>query len=164
MANSEPSAWRIRFATLSVVLGLFVSGAVTGAALYRWARLDACTESGLPPRPGPWELFGSLNMSDEQQQKVRAIFDRYKPDLDNALRETYPKVRAIQERIDADVVKVLTDEQRKKFDNARKHHEPPPGLPPLGLPHGRRGLPPGDVRFRLDEPPPAPGPEGHPTD
>jgi hypothetical protein len=46
------------------------------------------------------------------------------------LRETFPKVRAVQEQIDAEIVKLLTDEQRHKFLESAKRGGPPPIHPP----------------------------------
>ncbi len=165
MTKSDWSPFSVKLTALAVAVSLFVAGAITGAAVYRWAKLDACGEGGPPLPHAPWEMLRPLNLTEEQQKSVRAVFDRYKPSLDAVLRETFPKVRAVQEQIDSEIAKLLTEEQRQRFESQRKHHGPPPGMPPMGLPSGHDRFPPpappGAEPFGPDgpmRPPPPPPP------
>jgi Spy/CpxP family protein refolding chaperone len=119
------STWRVRLAASALLLAVFSTGAVAGVAGYRWVLFDTGREEMPPP---PEELgfrLRTLGLTTEQETSVRKIFDQYRPELDAVLRETFPKVRAVQARIDADIAKVLTVEQRQKFLNSAKPHGPP---------------------------------------
>ena len=47
--------WTTRITALAVAMALFVAGAVTGAAIYRWAALDGLRDER-PAPPAPWEM------------------------------------------------------------------------------------------------------------
>jgi Spy/CpxP family protein refolding chaperone len=152
MSLDNWSTWTTRITALAVAIALFVAGAITGAAVYRWAELDRIRDER--PPPAPWEMLAPLNLTAEQSKQIREIFDRRKPELDQVLRETMPKVRQVQQSIDAEIAKLLSEPQRKQFEQMRKRPAQPPGTPPwerprhappfaseLG-PHGPFGHPP----------------------
>ncbi|HEY5955181.1 MAG TPA: hypothetical protein VIV60_01460 [Polyangiaceae bacterium] len=144
MSDNSWSSWTTRATAFAVVIALFVAGAVTGAAVYRWAAMDAHTVAPGPLPRGPWEMLAPLELSAEQQRQVRAVYERRKPDLDQVLRDAMPKLRQVQESIDAEVARLLTDKQRTQFQTLRRHHGPPAHMPPMGFP-GPPGL------FPLDD-------------
>jgi hypothetical protein len=158
MSHLEPSVektstWRVRLAASALLLTVFCTGSVAGVAGYRWVLYDTLREEIPPP---PEELgfrLHALRLTPEQEVSVRKVFDKYRPELDKVLRETFPKVRAVQARIDADIVKILNEEQRREFLNSAKHHGPPNFRRHHG-PEGFRGgpLPP----HPLGELPPVP--------
>ncbi|HET9954486.1 MAG TPA: hypothetical protein VFQ61_08275 [Polyangiaceae bacterium] len=131
---SLPEGWgslRSKVAAAALLLGIFVAGAFTGVAIYRWARHDDLHH--LHPRPHPdfpKMLADNLDLSPAQEQQVREVFDRHRPELDAVFRETFPRVRAVQDSIDAEVRPLLNESQRQRFDEfkARANKGPfPPG-------------------------------------
>lgn len=173
----------MRSTTTKVLAGLllFASGAVTG---YFGSRLLA--------ERGRFALFhgdprhfsemvvrrmsDDLDLSAEQQEKLRPIVLNTGDELAKIRREQEPKVReTIDKGIEATKA-ILTPEQREKFtafmerlEKRRKAMErfgPPPGGPdmgPPGPPPGEGGFPPPPPHGFGDGPPPPPpgmGPPG----
>jgi len=135
MTATERKTRMVRLQTALLLVAMFAVGAVAGAGLYRWGA------AGPPPGPlrpmlGPRAL-DELQLSAGQLRQVRAIFERHRPELDAILQQTYPKVRAITEKTEAEVRVILTDEQRRLFDerNAQKPPPPLPGMPPSAPSH-----------------------------
>jgi Spy/CpxP family protein refolding chaperone len=156
---------------IALLLAVFCTGAVAGVAGYRWVLEDAKRdEMPAPPEELRFRLR-PLALSDAQETQVRSIFEKYRPELDSVLRETFPRVRAVQERIDADIAKVLTEEQRRKFLESatrrkRPHFRPPHERvgfpaplqpPPFGVPPEPSVGPIDDWKGPGMPPPPAPG-------
>jgi Spy/CpxP family protein refolding chaperone len=175
-ATAEPSPRRVQLLAAVVLLITFALGTATGAALLR--HFEPQRGHRMPPPP---MLVRELNLSAEQDAKVREIFERFRPRFDAVVRETFPRVRAINAEMDKEIRAVLTPEQQKRFDEL-KARAPQGGAPggggfgaPFGGPgrgphggfHGPRdgqGLPPPDGRGPPPDdrgaPPPgdAPGP------
>jgi len=160
MRPDDPSPFRIRLMTALVIVGTFVAGVAAGLGLARWIR---------PPErpPPPMGLpLGELGLSPEQEAKARAIGERHRAELEAILRDTYPKVRAINEKLDAEVREILTPAQRRRLDEIEARRRPPrpgprppgregPPGPGGGRPPGHRPPPPGE-----GPPPPGEGPAG----
>jgi Spy/CpxP family protein refolding chaperone len=151
---ADPAARRLHLWTALILLGVFLSGAAAGAGLAHFLRP--------PPRPaGPPGRGGmlppplvELGLSPEQAEKARAIFERHRPELEAAIQDSFPRVRAIQERAEAEVRALLTPEQAARFDAVRARRPPFPGMGHgMGPPGpGPRGMePPGPP---AGEPPP----------
>ena len=147
------SPLRIRVMTALVIVGTFVAGAVAGAGVCRWM-----TPRAGPPPPPMHLPLRELGLSPEQEQQARAIADRHREELESILRGTYPKVRAVNDKIEAELREILTPEQQKKLDEVKERRPPPrgPGGPGFGGPGGP-GPGPGGPR-----PGPRPRPEGPP--
>jgi hypothetical protein len=145
MPPAETTPRRIHLLSAVIVLAAFVSGAVAGVGLYRWAgpefRPPLRFPSNLPPH------LRGLGLTPEQERNATEIFDRHRPDLEAVLRESYPRMRAVVEETHAELRGILTAEQRRKFDEIESRAPPwsLPGGPDIG---GR--MPPG--------PPPGAGP------
>lgn len=154
--TAEPRSVRLVTAMLLVVT--FAAGTLTGVGISVWLRHDH-------RRPPPPPMFASLPLEDldlsgEQRDKVRAILDRHRPEIEAAVRETFPKVQAINEQTEREVKEILTDAQKQRLEELkqrRKHHRPPP--PPRDPWMGGPGSP-GDLPGSSAEPPPAPAPSG----
>ena len=143
MARSE--ATQLRLTTAVVILGVFLAGAAMGAGVYHWARPHR------PPPPPPGLPLRELDLTPAQEEKVREITERHHGELEGVMRETFPRVRAINEQIEREVRAILTPEQQKRLDELKARRPPPPP----GGPGGPGGPPPG-------EPPPGPPPGRHP--
>ena len=138
--SPENKVGRARLAAASVLIATFVLGALTGAGV---AILLGPPRPEGPPPPMP---LHALDLSAEQMQQVHELHERYRPELEQVLRETYPRARAIQEKIEKEMRDLLTPAQREKLDQLKPQHPPGPptkhgGLPPPGPP-GPHALPP----------------------
>ncbi|MGE0324180.1 MAG: Spy/CpxP family protein refolding chaperone [Polyangiaceae bacterium] len=142
--TAEPRSVRLVTAILLVVT--FATGTLTGVGITVWLN-PSHRGHPQPPKFGPLPLE-ELDLTQEQQAKVKAIFDRHRPEIEAAVRETFPKVQAINEQTEREVKEILTDAQKQRFEELkkrRKHHGPrPPGEPWMapGGPGGPRGAPP----------------------
>lgn len=157
MERGETSPRTVRLMSAVLLVATFAAGAVTGAGVHRWA-FNSQSSPRLPPPPmsAPLPLH-ELDLTAEQRDKVHAVFERHRPELETILRDSFPRVRAVNEKIEAEVREVLTPEQRTKLDQLkarRPAHHGPPGPPP--------GAPSGALSDQWAPPPPPPGPWGMP--
>ena len=153
MPNPEPTPRTIRLLTALLLVATFAVGTITGAGLCRFLGPPPP-----PPPPPPPMLAGplaELDLTPSQRTKARAIQERHRPALDAIVRETFPRVRAINDQMRQELRAILTPAQRTRLDeiDARRPPPPPPGAPPR--PPGPAGLlpPPGGM-----PPPPFPLP------
>jgi Spy/CpxP family protein refolding chaperone len=163
MSTIDGNPLRLRLSAIALLLAIFASGAVAGAGLYRWAAHDH-GRMGPPPDMGPRSMHRDLGLSGEQAQKVENIMQKYRPELEAVIRETFPRVKAVHDRIDGEIRLLLTDDQRRRFDAMKSHAPDGPGMggprlgaPPSFMPPGRRMGPPGDMPppgMGLPPPPP----------
>jgi Spy/CpxP family protein refolding chaperone len=155
MASVDPPMRSVRLLTAVLLVATFAAGTVTGAGVCRWAS-PGPGHHGPPPPPGPLP-FHELALTQDQSAKVHAIMELHRPELDAILRESYPKVRVVNEKIEREVQEVLTPEQRKKLDEIKARRPPPPPGPP--------GPGPGPSGWNPNGPPPPFGPPpGPPPD
>ena len=156
----------IRLWATVVLIAVFVIGAACGAAL--WHALARPNHP--PPMMGPIPMH-ALDLTPEQEEKARAIFETYRPQIDAVLEESFPKVRAVIEKVDQDLMKILNDEQKKRFEEIKAERSAGPddmgrrGMHPPGMPHrGRhpRGDGP-DLRGSKAPAPPDMPPPGDPS-
>jgi len=138
MSPAEPTPRRIHFLSAVIVLAAFVAGAGAGVGLYRWAG------PRFPPHPGPSALpphLRGLDLTPEQERRAAEIFERHRPDLEAIMRDSYPRMRAVVEETHAELRRILTPEQQRKFDELESRAPPfgppggpPPRRPPPGMP------------------------------
>jgi Spy/CpxP family protein refolding chaperone len=111
-----------------VVLGVFVLGGVTGAALDSVYRLKA--SGGRPEMHGRRnkeklfeEMRRDLNLTDQQAEGIRAILDETRNEY-RALREKCrPQYDAVRQSARARMRALLTPEQQQKFDAKTAEHD-----------------------------------------
>lgn len=91
----------------------------------------------------PADPLLEAELSKEQREKIDAIFERHRSELDAVMRETEPKMRALAERMEREIDAILTPKQRERLKAARAAPRllmlPPPGLhegPGPGVPGG----------------------------
>jgi Spy/CpxP family protein refolding chaperone len=137
MVRDNTSVSGIRAMTALVIVGTFLAGAITGAGVYHWV----APHHGRPPHGPGGPPFGELDLSDEQDAKLHSIMEAHRPELEAVLRETFPKVRAVHEKIDREVRAILTPPQQKRFDRWKADH-PDTGRPPDGPGFGPPHFPP----------------------
>jgi|GEM_PF-2539968 len=80
-----------------------------------------------PPRDmgGPVEMFSlELKLTESQREKVSAIFEKYRPEMEKAMEETRPKVEEMRMRIKSELITVLTPRQVVKLEELEKDFGP----------------------------------------
>lgn len=138
--SADPNGRRLHLWTALVLVAVFTAGAATGAGLAWALRPDGPPRP--PPRPGaprhgadglPPPLAG-LGLSPEQERGVRAILEARRPELEKAIEEAFPRVRAVQDSIDREIAALLTPEQAARFEAQRNRRSARPGPGPMGAP------------------------------
>ncbi len=132
---AEPSPRRLHLWTALILVSVFAAGAATGAGL-TWAlrppgrpggpRLLA---DGMPP------IVAELGLSPEQAVRARAIFESHRAEIEAAVQETFPRVRAVQDQVDREIRAILTPEQVARFDELRTRRPPMRGMGGPPPPH-----------------------------
>jgi hypothetical protein len=143
VAKSETSPKKVQLLTALLLVGVFIAGNLTGAALFWWL----APRPGFGPHAGLPGPFGELGLSKENERNVLKILEKYHPEIEAILHETFPKVRLVFDKIDKEVSVFLTPEQRKKLEEFKKLKPPFPRMgdgprpphPPFGCPPGERG-------------------------
>jgi len=156
--SADRTPRQIRLLTALLLFATFLMGAVAGVGLSKWIRMA----QPLPPPPAPFLPGppGALKLTPEQEVKAREITERYRPQLEAIVREGFPRMKAINEKMEQELRELFSPEQRKLLDEMKAHRPRlPPGVPMPGGPMhgGPMGPPPWP-----DFPPPQP-PAGGPT-
>jgi len=83
-------------------------------------------------RPNRWQqkrgnlvehLTRALDLTPDQQAKVKAIFEQARPQIQAARQEAREKGKAIRENIQAQIRPILTPAQQQKYDAIKKARE-----------------------------------------
>lgn len=126
MANSKVAVLVLCFT--------FVAGVATGAGVM-------ASMGPRPPGPPHHRGFGGpgahrlpppfeeLGLSAEQRTQAEAIFEKHRPRLEALFEETRPKMNALRTEMDAELLPLLTDEQKAKLDELKARRLPPPPPP-----------------------------------
>lgn len=130
---SEPALGRARALGVAVLVAIFVSGALAGAAVEHLRRREsrpiAPAEPALTPQVienmkmgfgGVPVMYEALGLTEEQRQRIRQIIDASRPKTDSLLRDTWPALRAIIDSVRGQVDQVLTTEQRARLAAMRR--------------------------------------------
>jgi hypothetical protein len=82
-------------------------------------------------------FVAELGLSPDQAARARAIFESHRAELEAAVQETFPRVRAVQDRMDEEIRAILRPDQVARFDELRTRRPPlrgmggpPPPRPP----------------------------------
>lgn len=139
MEPADTSPRRVHLASGLIVLATFLAGAGAGAGLYASFARPHGPPLAVGPTHGPMAgmpyVFRELGLDDAQTQKARALFDAHRAELEKVATDTFPRVRAIQDKMDEELRGILTPEQVKKLEEHRKQR--PAGPPWMG---GGRGM------------------------
>ncbi|MBN2574794.1 MAG: hypothetical protein JXP73_09535 [Deltaproteobacteria bacterium] len=137
---------------------MFLLGAAAGGGFSRWLGPARPSHPHVPFLPGPPD---ALRLTPQQVEKSLEITERYRPQLQAIVRESFPKVQAINERMEKELREILTPEQRHALDEMKAHRPPmPPGGPMP--PPGPGFAPPPGAPFPPEAPPPGARPPGAP--
>ncbi len=160
--SSERTPRQIRLLTALLLLATFALGIVSGVGLSLWIREPMPRRHFPAPfLPGP---PGALKLTSEQEAKAREITERYRPQLEAIVREGFPKMKAINEKMEAEFRAILSPEQGKLLDELKARRPPHPHRGPMhgGRMHGGPGgYPPPPPPWQGSPPPP---PSDSPTD
>ncbi|MBW8772408.1 MAG: periplasmic heavy metal sensor [Gemmatimonadetes bacterium] len=102
-----------------LLLAVFLAGALVGGVI---ARLR-------PPMQGRdangmlRHLTEELDLTQVQQDSIKAVLDRYRPAMDSAWAEVRPRIETVRARIRSDIAAQLTADQRAKYEEMMKHHD-----------------------------------------
>jgi Spy/CpxP family protein refolding chaperone len=112
METRGKTKWQIRLA----VLMIFVIGFVAGALAMNFYRSRLVSSSSGPMRGGRFErVFEQLNLTPDQKNQVRVIFDEARAQLNEIRKESGPKSREVRKQTDDRLQAVLTPEQWEQF-------------------------------------------------
>lgn len=107
---------------VATLIAAFVAGGLVGWALStrlghrRW-------EGGPgfgPPRGVHSILKRKLDLSAAQEDSVRAIFERHRPQMEVLWRQMRPRFDSLRAVIDSEIAVQLTPTQRNRFDELRR--------------------------------------------
>jgi Spy/CpxP family protein refolding chaperone len=107
-----------------VVLGVFILGCVTGAALDSVYRIKAGDDRGSEHRGGRRdrkekifeEMKRDLNLNEQQATEIRAILDATRNEYRQLKTEVEPRYDAIRQQGRARIRALLNPEQQQRFD------------------------------------------------
>ncbi len=109
------------------VSGIFVAGAVTGGFVSLRVADHLARQKRSVERMGSTEigarLAEQLRLTPEQKDKIRPIINQTSEELRKVRRETFSQMAALVEKMDADLSKELTDEQRVLLKEVRAKEE-----------------------------------------
>lgn len=117
-ASSPPSSVRRR--SVAVLVVIFLAGGSAGASAMKAFAAPEGGPGELPPFPSR-----EIGLTPAQQAQVREVLERNKPRMDQILEEMVPRVRALADDVEAQLVAILTPEQRERY-RAYKAGRPPP--------------------------------------
>lgn len=129
---------------LLIVVITFAAGAGTGAGLHASfgnRHVGPRPHPGMKgPRKGMPPHLEQLDLTAEQRTQVEVLLEKYHPRFEAIFKESFPKVSALREEMDTELMPLLTEEQRVKFEELKKQRPdrgpggpgfgPPPGPPP----------------------------------
>jgi Spy/CpxP family protein refolding chaperone len=136
---------------LVLVLVVFVLGLVCGAALTIIGIRSVGPRPFATPPDGPprgemrrgfERMSVELGLTEDQQREIRAIFERSREEIHEITRESGDAIREL-----------LTEEQRAKFDEMRRHRRPMGGRRGPGHRGREEPPPPDDMEPPPQEPP-----------
>lgn len=117
MRDGFEALGRLRLQAIALLLVVFVIGLIAGLAVDRVV-LDRGhpPHRGGPPRGLPPDLSEGLDLSADQETRIRRILEESRPRTEAIMEEVLPRVRAVADSVRAEVRAVLNPEQQKVFD------------------------------------------------
>jgi hypothetical protein len=112
-----------------VVLGIFILGGVTGAALDSVYRLKASGGRGSAETRAPRDkekfekMKSDLSLSDQQAEQIRSILDQTRNDYRALRNEVRPRYDALRQQARTKIRALLNPDQQQKFDAKVAEHD-----------------------------------------
>lgn len=104
-------------AALALVFA-FLAGLFAGIAVSRFVPSGA--EFG-PVSERVTLSLEALDLTPAQQERVEAILASSQARTDRALAEVLPRIQAVVDSVDAELAEILTEEQRARLEEIRRH-------------------------------------------
>jgi Spy/CpxP family protein refolding chaperone len=111
METRAKTKWQIRLA-VSII---FMIGFLAGVLATDFYRSRNVLSSSREMRGRFDRIFDKLNLTPDQKDQVRAIFDDARAQLNEVRKESEPKSREVRKQTDARLQAVLTPEQWEQF-------------------------------------------------
>ena len=112
METRAKTKWQIRLAVLLIFAIGFVAGALV-VNFYDSRHFSAMSRNA---RGGRFDrIFDRLNLTPDQKDQVKAIFDDARAQLNDIRKESEPKSREVRKQTDDRLQAVLTPEQWQQF-------------------------------------------------
>jgi len=121
---------------IATLAAAFVAGGLVGWGLsshfghsrWGWGRGSDGLGFGPPGPPGSaggqrgvhWFLRRELDLTPAQEDSVRAIFERHRPQMETLWRDMRPRFDSLRAAVDAEIAAQLTPSQRTRFEAMRK--------------------------------------------
>lgn len=118
--SSDTSPRRLHLWSALIVLGVFLFGAVAGAGVFAALRPHKMRMHG--PLGWQFERLRELDLTPEQQQKAEAILEKQHRGVQEVIKETFPRIRALEVQTQREMRAILTDAQAKKFEEMSARH------------------------------------------
>jgi Spy/CpxP family protein refolding chaperone len=123
---------KIRLLSAALLIGVFAVGILAGLGISRGCgskkpSMHRRAHNHLPGTPGP---IPGIDLSPEQKKKADAIREKYRPELEAIVKETFPRVREINLKMEAEFRKILNPEQTQKLNHFKKSLPTKRGNPP----------------------------------
>lgn len=138
---------RSRTSATLLLLGTFLLGGISGAIGYHLYRSRIAFEGVQRPQRPPGrrdvvdELAKGLGLDEGQKEKLRGIFAETRAKYQALERQVRPQYQAIHAETDEAIRSILTEEQKKRFDEIvrrdQNRRKPRPPGPPNGRPPGK---------------------------
>lgn len=136
MATEAPR--KRNLVALLILVATFVVGAGAGAGLHA-----SFGPRGGPRHPGKGARLHrlpppieELELTADQRKQAEALVEKYHPRFEALFAESFPRVRALRDEMDAELLPLLTEEQRVRFEELKKNRPDRPGGPGFGPPRG----------------------------
>jgi Spy/CpxP family protein refolding chaperone len=118
----------------ALVVAIFVVGIATGVLLANFYSTRLSTLVGSPAAPAADraqrtqtaqrdinKFYDYLGLNQDQREQMHKIFEDTGHEFQDLRKETQPRYQAIREESRSKIKAILTDEQRKKYDEFRKN-------------------------------------------
>ena len=129
---------RLRAGALALLVVVFAAGLAIGWSAHQW--------SGTRPPPRYHEsrsmvafLTRELTLSPAQQDSVRAILRRHRPELDTIWHLVHPRMDSLRAIMHREINAQLTPSQRAKYGTMVQRFEPPSPPPDTDTTRGSGG-------------------------
>ena len=117
MSDANRPSRHVPVQGLVLVLVVFAAGLLTGGAIERVRTSRARPMRQFMENRGqvPWP-FARLDLTEEQQTRIAAIFESGRPLTDSIMREVMPRLRSINDSIREEIGNILTPEQVEQLE------------------------------------------------
>ena len=118
--------FRSRLALVALLIAVFVSGGLAGAAGDRLLHADEALERrhrGYGKHHGMERLLDELELSQEQRAEIERVLDRHRPRVEAIWDSCKPRMSAHIDSTNAEIRALLTPEQRDTFDGQLRERE-----------------------------------------